>query len=163
MSTYGKSIYLSVSNYDSVNYFPDNKPANFRVKLSKRLELGESWKIALCEIRLGNVVSTPATNDDNGVDKNKKDDDVNDGVNDLIYIHCNVCIGLVVDGIQTRVLRTLPFKNNQYKIFPVLYYIPVETRYIDTIEFHISTSENKSVSFNPRTGQVMMTLHLKKC
>lgn len=148
------SIYLHVSSKDSRAYFPQNKGNNFRVKLAKRLELVGAWKIALCEINVSNVVlGTRVRVADEG---DRADDDT-------ICVHCNVCIGLIVNGVQTRILRTLPLKKNQYKIYPVHYYCPLETQYIDTIEFDICTSNGKAVSFDVTSGHVSMTLRLKRC
>ena len=56
MDIYGDSIYISVSNRDSITYFPNNKAEHFHVKLAKRLELTGSWKIAICEINVSNVI-----------------------------------------------------------------------------------------------------------
>jgi hypothetical protein len=166
VDVYGESIYLSVSSKDSSVYFRDNSAANFRVKLAKRLELIGCWKIALCEISLSNViVKAPTrvnTSDDSDDDGTEAANMLNDD-DDTICIHCSVCTGLIVNGKETRVLRTLPLKKNQYKIYPIQYYLPLETRYIDTIEFHIDTSSGKPVTFDKQTGQTSMTLRLKKC
>lgn len=146
MDIYGDSIYLHVSSKDSSVYFPGNKAGSFRIKLDKRLELKGIWEIALCEINVSNVVMTNPDEDD-----------------DAICIHCNVCMGLIVNGTQTRILRTLPLKKNQYKIYPIQYYCPLETQNIDTIQFDICRSNGKAVSFNAQTGYVSMTLRLKRC
>ena len=109
MDIYGESIYINVSNNDSVQYFPHNNPSNFRVKLEKRLELKGCWKICLCEISISNVI----VNQLNGVDDIEKTVVNNVQQTKSIHIHCNVCTGLIVNGEQTRILRTLPIKKNQ--------------------------------------------------
>jgi hypothetical protein len=168
VNIYGSSIYINVSSEDSSIYFPDNKAGHFRVKLEKRLELAGCWKIALCEISVSNVKvkSGGSDSDREGEGEGEEAAGEETGVNvtqDTIYVHCSVCVGLIVNGVQTRVLRTLPIKKNQYKIYPIQYYMPLETRYIDTIEFHICTSDGKALSFDVRKGKVSMTLRLKQC
>ena len=138
------NIYLNVCSKDSISYFPNNKTASFRVKLAKPLHLKGCWKLGLCEIHVSGV-------------------NVNANGAENIRIECNLCKGLIVNGTQTRTLRTLPLKKNQYKIFPLLYYVPLETHYIDNIDFNICGSEDKLLSFEAEDGRVEMTLRLKRC
>ena len=174
MDIYGDSIYIHVSSKDSAAYFPENRADNFRIKLAKRLELKGVWKIAICEINVSDVIlrrpvvvvkradgDSEDDNDDQKTDV-KMNVDANGVDDDTVCIHCNVCTGLIVNGEQTRILRTLPLKKNQYKIYPIHYYCPLETQNIDTIEFNICKSNGTPLSFDAESGHVSMTLRLKR-
>jgi hypothetical protein len=173
------NIYLNVCSKDSAIYFPLNKADNFRVKLAKPLNLTGCWKLGLCEIHLCNIdikktivkakinknvkrVVNDATDDDDD-----DDDAPVEGINvkdiPAICIDCNVCTGLIVNGIQTRTIRKVWGKKNIYKVFPIVYYVPIEKGYIDTIQFNIYTSVGTPVSFDATYGRVEMTLRLKRC
>ena len=64
-----ESIYVEATYMSSkTEYFPNNKPDNFHLKLSKPLKLtGGSWKVGLCEINFTDI--TPVKK------KKKKADD----------------------------------------------------------------------------------------
>ena len=178
------NIYLNVCSKDSAIYFPLNKADNFRVKLAKPLNLTGCWKLGLCEIHLCNIdlkntivkakinknVNSVGGNDD-GSDDGSDDNDDNDApievtnVRDIpaICIDCSVCTGLIVNGVQTRTIRKVWGKKNIYKVFPIVYYVPIEKGYIDTIQFNIYTSVGTPVSFDTTYGSVEMTLRLKRC
>jgi hypothetical protein len=173
MDIHDDNIYINVCSKDSAIYFPGNKPANFRVKLAKPLNLSGCWKIGLCEIHLWNIDIKNAV-----VKKRRTIDDVDDdqdeatlpveainNVKDIpsICIDCSVCTGLIVNGIQTRTIRKVWGKKNIYKVFPIIYYLPLEKGFIDTIEFNIHTSTGELVNFDIPNGRVEMTLKLKRC
>jgi hypothetical protein len=167
---YGDNIYLNVCSKDSAVYFPQNKPSNFRVKLAKPLNLVGCWKIGLCEIHLCNIdlkntIVKPKINNGMG-DSGDDDDDVPvSNIKDIptICIDCNICTGLIVNGVQTRTIRKVWGKKNIYKVFPVVYYVPIEKGYMDTIHFNIHTSVGTPVTFDTTYGRVEMTLRLKRC
>ena len=46
------STYIFLSSKDSLTFFPDNSPGNFRVKLDSPLMLNRYWYVALCEFFL---------------------------------------------------------------------------------------------------------------
>jgi hypothetical protein len=182
MGVKGRTFYLHVSSADSLPYFPNNKPDNFRVKLSKPLNLTGCWKIGLCEIRLANVTINKVTRvkrTNNKVIKGVSDVDTvvkNDVKNDdmliekvnvkcmpSVSIDCNICTGLIVNGIQTRTLRKVWGKKNIYKVYPLVYYVPVEKVYIDTIEFNIYSGVDRVVTFDAVYGLTEMVLRLKSC
>jgi hypothetical protein len=80
-----------------------------------------------------------------------------------VRIDCSICMGLIVNGEQTRTIRTLAIKGDVYEVFPIVYYVPLETHYIDTIEFHIRSTCGEMLSFDTSAVRVEMTLRLKKC
>ena len=101
----------------------------------------------------GDVVES----DDGG---NNNNDIVQDAVN--VSINCSACTGLIVNGVQTRTLRKVPADEGVYMVFPILYYVPLEKGFIDTLEFTINTSDGTLLSFDPVKGRVEMTLKLKR-
>jgi hypothetical protein len=161
MALYGDNVYLSVCSKDSATYFPNNKPANFRVKLAQPLQLTGCWKVGLCEIQLCNINIKKKGNA-----SNDNDDTHTPVINGkdipTISINCNICTGLIVNGVQTRTLRKVWGKKNIYKVFPIVYYVPLEKGYVDTIEFNIRDTDGELVSFDTLYGKVEMTLRLKR-
>ena len=43
-------FYLTLASNSSLEYFPDNTVANFKVKLAEPIELTWEWEVALAEI-----------------------------------------------------------------------------------------------------------------
>jgi len=147
------NIYLHVSNKDSAAYFPQNDPCLFRVKLKNTLNLQGRWKIGLCSIDMNNV--------------DVKDSDMIDAKQ--VYITCNICTGLIVDGAQTRVVRCIELDTDIHMRYTRIFYLPVEVQFLDTVEFSITTDLLKPAVFEVNksskggVGYVSMTLHLKRC
>ena len=148
------SIYLRVSNKDSLLYFPENEASLFRVKLKNTLNLTGLWLIGLCSVDMvhvdvsGNTATGAST----------------------LAITCNICTGLIVDGSQTRVLRCLELHSDVHVLYTNIFYVPVEVGFLDTIEFSVITDVSKPTLFGTRLtsdsamqpGIVSMTLHLKR-
>ena len=53
--------YVFLKSSDSVRYFPDNKPYNFRVHLENNIDLRGYWKIEISEIF---TLASPKKNSD---------------------------------------------------------------------------------------------------
>ena len=148
------SIYMYVTNKDSSLYFPQNDASIFRVKLKNTLILKGSWKIGLCTIDMTNV----------DVKGNNSA-----GARGL-FITCNVCTGLIVDGVQTRVLRCVQLEPDIHDTYSAIFYVPVEVGFLDTIEFGVITDVSKPALFGVKStddsaviaGTLSMTLHLKR-
>jgi hypothetical protein len=47
------SYYMIVRSDQHLEYYPDNKPCSFKIKLRQNIDLNGVWKIALTEITLG--------------------------------------------------------------------------------------------------------------
>ena len=131
------SIYIIVSSTDSVEYYPDNKASRFIVKLAKPLNLSGSWKVALCEISVF----------ENGVSVG------------IVGLNCNICNGLVTEGVQTQILRKFKCARNINEVFQNAYYMPVEKLFIDTLELYITGSGGKPITLSPK-AKLVCTLHL---
>jgi len=130
-------IYLHASSNDCSDYFPNNNASIFRVKLNKPLNLNGVWKIGICEI------------------------DVNSDISERVCVECSLCgDGLIVDGKQTRVLRTFTLNQNYHEIYPILFYVPIETRFVDSIEFRLVKPDGTPILFRDKSAAVHMTLQL---
>lgn len=147
------SIYVECSYLSSKDqYFPNNKPNNFFVRLNKPLKLsgGVSWKVGLCEI---DIV-------------------INNNIKLQTEPHsCQVkfsaCDGIFIKGKQTHCLRTIPYSSNgKHKMFHTVYYMPVNTGYIETFEINvrpISSDEKHMTTFDQSLfGLITCTLHFKR-
>jgi hypothetical protein len=150
-----KEIYLHVSSSDSKVYFPLNNGANFCVKLNTPLELNGSWVVGVCELNIKNV--NLGVNIDKGCSS--------------LGVECNICTGLVVNGLHTRVLRIIPLdEENVNELYTLVFYLPVEARFIDTLQFRVTNGCGEEVTFKLEEkeeslkdiGFVSMTLHLKR-
>ena len=145
---------MYVTNKDSALYFPQNQPSIFRVKLKNTLILTGSWKIGVCTIDMTNV----------DVKGNNAA-----GARGL-FLTCSVCTGVIVDGVQTRVLRCVQLDSDIHHTYSDIFYVPVEVGFLDTIEFGVITDVSKPALFGVKStedsdviaGTVSMTLHLKR-
>ena len=133
------SIYIVASSTDSLEYYTENNASHFIVKLAKPLNLSGSWKVALCQI---NVYGNGATAG-------------------IVGLNCNICNGLLTEGVQTQILRTFKCARNTDEVFHKPYYVPVDRLFIDTLEIYITGSGGKQITLSPK-AQLVCTLHLLK-
>ena len=182
------SIYVECSCLTSRDeYFQNNKPDHFFVRLNKPLNLAVagSWKVGLCEI---DFVMKKKNDEKNG--KDDDDDDGDDGADDNTDDNADVmkntkkkvkttkttphhyevvfsaCNGMYVRGKQTRSLRTVPYSiNNKHRMFHTVYYMPVETSYIETFEIRVNTvsTDEKYITLDESLFTLIScTLHFKR-
>ena len=130
-------MYIHVSSKDSVGYYPNNKPSLFRLKLNSRLDLQGPWELGVCDLVINNV-DVAASMRDGG---------------STFSIACDICSGYIINGIQTRVLRTIPIQRNYQKTYPIIFYHPVETYSLDTIEFRMVNNRSQEPIFNRTTSR----------
>ena len=124
-------MYIHVSSSDSVVYYPENKPTLFRVKLNSRLDLKGLWKIGVCDLVMNNI----------DVSASMK------GGASTFSVACDICSGFIIDGVQTRVLRTFPIQRNYQKTYPIIFYHTIETYSLDTIEFRVVNDRSEAPTF----------------
>jgi hypothetical protein len=132
-------MYLSVTNSDSKDFYADNKASHFRVKLGKTVHLEGNWSVAIAEIHVS-------------------DNTANFG---LLSINCDVCNGIWINGLQSHLLRRFNCRKNVHESFPILFYLPVEKVFIDTLEFFITTGEGEEASLSADV-KVEFTLHFRQ-
>ena len=120
-----RGIYLHATSKDSAVYFPDNEVNSFRLKLNTPLNLTGLWKIGLCQLMLKGILS------------------------ETVCVACNICQGFICDGTQTRIIRILRVDGNENfdESYPVIFYVPIEVRFIDTIEFRLIKKDGTPVVF----------------
>ena len=129
--------YMICRSDQNLDYYPDNKPCNFKIKLRQNIELNGFWKIALTEITLG--------------EGNKKDD--------TLYIYSNICGESFINGVNLPLLRRVVVNNNRNTIFTSSYYVPVVKSEISEIEFKLENEKGEAANHikNPITLVVHLT------
>lgn len=146
------SFYI-VANYTSSKtaYFPNNKPEDFRVKLSKPLDLSQpGWKVGLSELVLKDIYPVPS--------EGQAYEPVN-----LYTIDIGVCEGIYIHGRATHSLRLIPHTSDSHTIFTEPFYMAVQTEYIDTFEISMKTLEGNPVSLHTSDNTLITcTLHFRK-
>ena len=100
--------YLYLNSDDSKQYYPNNTPFDFTVKLSDPLELPGKWKLALSEIHFSNR-------------------DVE------WYVYCELCESNNVMDYNLPILRRV----HNPSIFENLYFLPINSTYVDTLRIYI--------------------------
>jgi hypothetical protein len=139
-------FYFFANSHDSIGYFPNNNPGNYRVKLEKPIRLeGQGWHVGLCEISgvAWDVV-----------------------LHDTVYIMCNLSSGLLLPSNQEGLLRVMPVysRAKTYVEYAHVVYTPVQTHFIDVIELSLKVNGfTKSLApstkpINPKNGAKPSTL-----
>jgi hypothetical protein len=132
-------MYIVVANSDSPTYFSDNKATRFRVKLSKPLVLDGDWYVGVCEIHV-------------------TDNAENIGI---VGFNSDISNGLIVNGIQSHLLRRFNCKRNVHETFPIVYYLPVDKLFIDTLKFYLTGPTGELASLGADV-KIEVTLHFQK-
>lgn len=129
-----------VSSTDGTDFFSDNSPFNFRVKLNRNIQLDGYWMVALTEFTL---------NKTNSFDKN-------------LYILSDICQNSFIGNTEKPLLRRVMLnrKKNGNIIFYNPYYIPVRSGIMEHIHIYITDDEGSLASFLRQP--VTVTLHFKK-
>ena len=133
-------LFLCVRSTDSILYYPKNNPGHFRVKLPRPLILEGSWTVGLCEIH----TSTPM--------------EVLPG---LYSLHCKSCTGMLTHDLTSDVLRMVQPKRNVHVIYTCIYYMPIETHFIESLEIYFKDSKGALVSL-AEEGVLECVLHFKR-
>ena len=82
-------------------------------------------------------------------------------------VEFSTCTGMYISGKQSHVLRTIPYTgNDKHRMFHTVYYMPVQTPYIETYEINLKVFniDDKYIS-NGLSEISLMTcvLHFKRC
>lgn len=133
------SFYVLLGSEDSLNFFPQNNPYQFRSQLSSPLQLSGLWKVAIVETDISTSFSRT----------------------DSIYIHSNICDNSLVHGQSVPLLRRLMFTEpgNWSTILAEPHYIPVKNSDIYDIDIFITDGNDNLTSFLDQPSTV--TLHFR--
>lgn len=120
----------------NLEYYPENKPYNFKIKLQQNIELNAAWKVALTEITL--------------LDDFKK--------GESLFIYSSICGESFINGVKAPLLRRVIARDIGHTIVTPYYYVPVIKSELSELDFRIKDqdgSEGKHL-LNPLT----LVLHL---
>ncbi len=130
-------FYVTLASTDSVLYYAENKPSNFKVRLQSPLIVENNWLVGLTELQ---VHSDKVSN---------------------IYIYSNICTSSFVGERKLPLLRRTAVHegwiNSQ---FGHIYYIPVKQEQIEVIQLYINDENDKEAAFLTHT--LYATLHIIK-
>ena len=132
-----RQFYVYISSSDSTNYFPDNQPSKFTVKLPETLRLHEKWQLALCEIQYPSIQNKP----------------------DQLLILCDLCQDSIVGDKRLPILRRMTFEDPGYRSFGVFYYVNLKAHEVDRITVYLKTETGQEPSFG--SGKLLCTLHFQ--
>lgn len=132
------SRYMIVQSDQNQDYFPDNTPYNFKIKLPEPVMLQGDWTVALTEITMRE-------------DRGNKD-------TCILYIYTNICSESFINGVNVPLLRRVVSINKGNFTFAPCYYIPVIKSELSEIEFTLENEQGHLAKHlkNP----VSLTLHL---
>lgn len=130
------SHYMVCRSDHNLDYYPNNTPCNFKVKLRQTVELNRTWTIALAELHLKEANAKEET----------------------LYIYSDVCGESFINGVKVPLLRRVVVLNNSNSIFAPCYYVPVIKSEVSEFEFQLRTERGQLASHikNP----VTLVLHL---
>lgn len=144
MNNMPSSFYIMVDsdNAENLEYFPDNQPCRFKVRLVNPLNLTCTWKMALSDVFIADNSKTTYTNH--------------------LYIFCSIAGDSILNGRQQQtLLRKLGYvkKGNWTHTYNLPYYVDVNRTHIFDIEFYITDKQFQLASFLKKPSSV--TLHLR--
>ncbi len=85
--------------------------------------------------------------------------------NPVINVYCNIMDSQVVGDSDINLLRTVPVTKEYSEVvtsaFPLPFYMPISCEYIKAIEIELKNENGQLINFH--SGQVIVTLHFRKC
>lgn len=149
MNHISDSFYVASSFRTSKEeFFPQNTVDKFYFKFDKALRLtGGEWKVGLSDINFINSNSFLG------------------GLKPSHYlVNFSNCEGLIIDGQSSRTLRILPHPVPNFINFGKIFYLSINTLFIDTCELFIKPiCFNKNISFHfEEDSEIIVTLHFRK-
>lgn len=133
------SLRMVLSSSDGGDFFPNNKPHDFRVKLGRSLQFEGYWVVALTEINTS----------DRGQTKE-------------LFVYSDICKDSFIGSSERPLLRRIFYegKDQNNIVYDNPYYIPIKLTDIQQIHVYINDSNGQNASF--LKGKVTITLHFKK-
>ena len=132
------SVRMVLRSSKSKGVFPQNQLWNFKLELTKWLQLHVSrdWIIELTEFYATNVPRN---------------------ANKELYVYCNVCETSLVGEVERSLLRHVFLENNKNQIFLRPYEVPLRFWDIRTLHFEIADKDNQ-----PATSEVCLSVEFRK-
>lgn len=114
-------FYVYAASTHCTSLYPDNRPANFTIKLPPKIALDGSWEIGLVDVKLAKAKGASRRS---------------------LLIACNICDNSYINGRSLGVLRSVNLSSN-YQEFANIQYSRVQPRSdCNDIAFSILESEN---------------------
>jgi len=129
------SKYMIFRSDQNPDFFPDNTPYGFKVKLPQVMTLRGDWTVALTEITFRE-------------DREREDS---------LYIYTSICSESFINGESAPLLRRVVSNNKGNILFTPSYYIPVIKSEISEIEFTLKNEQGYVA--NHITNPVSIVLH----
>lgn len=148
--------YIFLRSNDSLNYFPDNKPYDFKIHLENAIDLHGYWKIGICEF------FTLATKKKKTIIDQETSKSIKILINKPVFVYSNVCDFSTVGGQEQPLLRVIqadPSYGWNEKFYPV-YYIPLRVKNLSDIHMYLKDDTHSPATFID--SEVWMTLHLTR-
>ena len=141
-----REFYMIVQSNDSLEYYPNNSPVDFRIHLKKSLNLKGNWMVSLTDIDyLITQENRPATRS--------------------FWVYLNVCQSTVVGDTSLPLLRRVPIvassvDTDTQKEFLLEQFIPVIPNHeTDLLHIYIYGDHHTAISLD---FPVLCTLHFKQ-
>ena len=134
-------MYFHISNRDSTNIYPENRPDNFNVFLLKNYVFPGVWECGLISIIMENKFSgTPPH---------------------TISICVDICDDSFIKGMSKQILQRIPVadKDTQFIQFTRPCYTKVIKRDFNSL---CVTVLDENLKFSTLTGDINLTLHVRK-
>ena len=152
MTSSTNSFYVTLFSNASWAMYENNSHADFTVKLSRPIDLGNSpnWEVGFCEVSC----SSPPPASLNTVD-----------VMACVYhamIYCNIISPQFVVDSTRRCMRTFPNTSCRHYEFRNVQYVPVEHRKFQSIRIEFITLEGLHVPFEDSVTPTKVVLHFRK-
>lgn len=132
-------MYVVLSSDKSSEFYPNNKPYQFKSHLNAPIVLEGTWIVALIEADISSSFSNE----------------------EALYLHSSICKETIVEGEKKPLMRRLLANSpgDWRTILESPYYIPVNVKELCIIDIYITDRDDEKASFlnQPST----LTLHFK--
>lgn len=145
--------YIFVRSSESREFYPENRPYDFKIHLDNTLDLHGYWKIGIAEFFT--LSSTQKTVIDKSTSK-----PVTTFYHKSLFVYSDVCDFSSVNGHQEPLLRVIqsdPSYGWNDKSFP-MYYIPLKVIKLSNLHWYLRDDTGSLATFID--SDVWMTLHL---
>lgn len=151
--------YMFVKSGDSLEFYSDNKPYDFKVHLDPILRLDGYWKVGLTEFFNYSYDNVQACKSERAPSLLT---DTKQYQSKVLYLYSNVCDFSSVNGREKPLLRIVHYDDEfqwNSKFDPV-YYVPLRVNELSDIHFSIKDENGSLATF--LLSDTWVTLHFKR-